>query len=150
MKRIKRPIILVTLEQDKYFKIMKTRFLILMLCFGITMSAQTTVVIMHSFYPHNVGKMKWYLGRAAVSNLDTTHWRNPKTIRESVLMFSSDSLHLPYEQKKLKDKLLGFFYNPTVISYTNGIFVLNTHKRIYKKMASILDIESLLKTTMMR
>ena len=97
------------------------------------MSAQTTAVIMKSFYLHNIGKVKGCLGRTAIGNLDTTHWRNPKTIRESVLMFSSDSIHLPYAQEKLKEKLLGFFYNPSVTSYTNGIFVLNMHKRIYKK-----------------
>lgn len=112
---------------------MKTGLLILVLWLGITGVAQTTHVIMFSVFPHNIGKMKWYLGQTGLCGADTTHWRNPRTIDESVLMFPADSVPLPPEQEELREKLLGFFYNPAVVSYANGVFVLNTHRTIYRK-----------------
>ena len=86
---------------------------------------------MHSVFLHNIDKMQWYLGHTAICGLDTTNWRNPKNIRESVLMFYTDSISPA--QKMFKEKLLGFFYNPAVTSYSNGVFILNTHKHLYKK-----------------
>jgi hypothetical protein len=112
---------------------MKTIFFLLALWLGMAGFAQTIHVIRSSFYPHNVGKMKWYLGCTGSYSADTTHWRNPRTIDESVLMFFTDSIPLPLEQGKLKEKLLGFFYNPAIISYSKGVFVLNTKRSVYKK-----------------
>ena len=73
------------------------------------------------------------LGRCWVGNADTSNWRKPKNIDQSVLRFDTDEL--TPEQNAERLRLLGFFYNPAVSYFDRkkGEVILNTNRSLYRK-----------------
>ncbi len=83
------------------------------------------------------------LGMWYQQSSDTTFWRNPVTLEQSVLVM--DAKTLSNEQKELKAKLLRFFCSPKIVQYKKGGTVTLKAKRslckrngiplIYRKFA---------------
>jgi hypothetical protein len=107
----------------------------LLVLFPLYLYAQTTHVITFSIPGYEIEKSlrlaELFIGNSCATEADTLRWRNPKNLYESVFNFSEDIMSV--EQKELKSKLLGFFYNPKIVRYENKVFALNTKKKIYKK-----------------
>lgn len=85
------------------------------------------------------------LGKSIAVKADTTHWRNPRNLDQSVLRF--DTEELTKEQKTEKLKLLGFFYNPKIVKFDkrNGAVVLNTKRSLYRRNGIKLTYRRLVK-----
>ena len=117
---------------------MKTWLFLLTLLLGVSSFAQNQIVLTFTMpMPKDFEKNCHLLdgcdfGQTAIVNADTTKWTCPKNIRESVIYFSDKEMS--EAQKKLKEHLLGFFYNENVIGYEKGgFFHLNTKSSLYKK-----------------
>lgn len=104
--------------------------IVIALLFCLQASAQTHIVINHTLIPPKL-ELRCTLGCRGYPDRDTTYWRMPKDINQSVLMFSYTVLS--QEQKDLREYLLGFFYNPMILQYNNGQFSVNQKKSLYKK-----------------
>ena len=109
----------------------KTCYLAMLLCCILCLPSKGQDVVIVSklrLAVHNVGLS--LLGNWHYQQVDTTYWRNPKYIDQSVL--AQDSKLLSPQQLSLKEHLLGFFYNPQVVSCKNGVITLNTQKKLYR------------------
>lgn len=106
---------------------------IVFLCFTNFLWAQDTFIA-HAvtLAMPNLG-MAIPLGKSNVAHADTSNWRNPQNIDQSVLRF--DTNELTSEQKNEKLRLLGFFYNPAVVHFDKkeGKVILNTNRSLYRK-----------------
>ena len=106
---------------------------IVFLCFTNFLWAQDTFIA-HAVTLDmpNLG-MAIPLGKSNVAHADTSNWRNPQNIDQSVLRF--DTNELTSEQKNEKLRLLGFFYNPAVVHFDKkeGKVILNTNRSLYRK-----------------
>lgn len=87
-------------------------------------------VSVHTFVMHDVGGSP--IADYFIHNPDTTHWRNPKSLEQSVLCVTTEDLN--EEQKNEKLRLLGFFCNPKIVKYQmGGLVEVNTKRSLYTK-----------------
>ena len=107
--------------------------IIIILCFTNLLWGQDTFKA-HTitlFMP-NLG-MALPLGRTNIAHADTSNWRSPKNIDQTVFRF--DTSELTPEQNAERLRLLGFFYNPAVAYFDRkkGEVILNTNRSLYRK-----------------
>ena len=98
--------------------------------FGILNAQDVFSVSVHTFAMHDVGGNP--IADYFILDSDTTHWRNPKSLEQSVLCAITEDLN--EEQKNEKLRLLGFFCNPKIVKYQmGGLVEVNMKRRLYTK-----------------
>ena len=100
--------------------------LFMVACIGSMQAQDSYIVKVMRFVMHDIGGSP--IADYFIHNPDTTHWRNPNSLEQSVLCITTEDLN--EEQKTEKLRLLGFFCNPKIVKYEmDGLVEVNPHCR---------------------